>query len=129
MDHPSRWPDEPVPPGFVLAAGTTGLFVATVAAMAAHRPTHQALLMLTLVAAAASIRTTIPVAVCLGVFAWLFLTGFVVNDLGELRVHGGEDWLRLVVLLGSTWLVAHATRPPRGAVRVEPGFRRHTKDR
>lgn len=65
----------------------------------------------------------------LGVFAWLFLTGFVVNDLGELRVHGGEDWLRLAVLLGSTWLIGHATRPPWGAVRVEPRSRRHTRDR
>jgi hypothetical protein len=81
-------------------------------------PTPQALLMLTLVAAAASIRTTVPVAVCLGVFAWLFLTGFVVNDLGELRVHRGVDWLRLAVLLGSTWLVAHATGPVRGAARA-----------
>ncbi len=113
----------------MLAGGTAGLFVATVAAMAVHMPTHQALLMLTLVAAAASIRTTVPMAVSLGVFAWLFLTGFVVNDLGELRVHEGADWLRLAVPLGSTWLVVHATGRPRGAARVEPRSRRHTRDR
>jgi hypothetical protein len=61
------------------------------------------------------------------VFAWLFLTGFVVNDLGELSMHGGADWLQLAVPLGSTWLVAHATEPVRCA--SSPRSRRRTGDR
>ena len=51
-------------------------------------------------------------ALAVGVIGWLFVTGFVVNDGGALRLTGVADLVRLVVLLGVAQACALAGRIP-----------------
>ena len=122
--RPAQAADETIPPpAFVLAGGSVALLVATVAATELRMPTNTALVMLALIAAAASIRTSAPVAVSLAVIAWLLLVGFVVNRLGELRIHSREDWFRLGLLVASSSVVAFVTRRRRAvAAPARPGL-------
>ena len=70
-----------------------------------------------LLVAALSTGRTVAVAVCVAVIGWLFVTGFAVNSLGELRVTGPADGVRVAVLLAGAMLGRLASRhvgPGRG---------------
>jgi len=99
---------------YSIAGGAAALFVVTAVAPGLGVPTRYTVMLVALITAAASVGIPIPAAVSIGGIGWLFLTGFVVNENGELRIHGLADWLRLALLLGVAALVSHATRARTG---------------
>jgi len=110
MQRPARSVAADESAAFALAGGSVALFAATVIAGGIHMRPSEGLVLTALVAAAGSIRVSVPAALALGMIAWSFLTGFVVNNLGELRIQGIADWARLATLLACTTVVACATR-------------------
>ena len=79
-----------------------------------------------LITAAASVGISTSAAAAVGGIGWLFLTGFVVNEYGELRIHGLGDLLRLALLLSVAVIVSHATGAPTGTA-AEAGSDRSTR--
>jgi hypothetical protein len=55
-------------------------------------------------------------ALAVGLIGWLFVTGFVVNDGGALRLTGAADLGRLLALLGVAQACALAGRHPHAIV-------------
>jgi K+-sensing histidine kinase KdpD len=98
-----------------LRTSTAGRFLATywgsVLVVDLTRPLGQAVCLVALVGlvAACSVHQHVAVAIALGLVAWLFVTGFVVNPLGLLAVHGPADAVRLALLTTVAALTAHLT--------------------
>ncbi|HEX6918634.1 MAG TPA: hypothetical protein VF314_00225 [Actinomycetes bacterium] len=74
-------------------------------------PISVGLALVTVVTAACCVRVRLPIALGVAVLGWAFLTGFVVNHYGQLRVTGTGDLWRLLMLLGTAALVSRATTP------------------
>jgi hypothetical protein len=64
--------------------------------------------------ATCSIRQRPLVAAGVGVIAWCFLTGFVVNSYGDLSVHTSSDLLWLTVMTSSALAASGVTQLVRG---------------
>lgn len=76
-----------------------GALLAVDAGMATDASPVVSVVMVALVAAACSAGQRAVVAVPIGLVGWLVVTGFVVNDYGELALTGSGDLWRLVALL------------------------------
>jgi nitroreductase len=62
-----------------------------------------------LVVAVCSVRQGLVTAVAAAGIGWLFVTGFVVDRLGELTWHGSADAVRLLLLVAAAAATAHLT--------------------
>lgn len=94
--------DPRVPAGFVLGiAFGLMLAVAALFQVTAARPSVDGgLVVTTAVTAVAAWWSRVPVAFATGITGWLMINGFLVNQHGQLRWHGGGDLVRLGVLVG-----------------------------
>ena len=87
-------------PEFRLFACFWGGMAALGVGRAAGAPDSLRALLVIAVVAGCSLGVRAVPALAVGVIGWLFVTGFVVNDAGALRLSGVGDLGRLVVLLG-----------------------------
>jgi K+-sensing histidine kinase KdpD len=109
------------PGAYSVAAGAAALFIVSALAPDLGLPTAYTVTLAALITAAASVGISLPAALSVAGIGWLYLTGFVFNDHGELHIHSPGDWLRLALMLGDAVLISRATRgPPSQAPRRSP---------
>jgi hypothetical protein len=100
-------PERP-PGGFLLAAAFTGSLLVVTTVHALMLSAGWGLALVAAVVTACGIDATWVEAAGAGLLGWLFLTGFVTNQEGELRIDGSTDVWRLLLLVGLA-LVSSAT--------------------
>jgi hypothetical protein len=98
------------PAGFNLAAAFAISFPLVVLSHIVGLPTSWAVALIALVVALCSTGATWPASLGVAVTGWLFVTGFVINSLGELHVTGFSDVWRLMLLIGVAVLSTAASR-------------------
>lgn len=96
--------------GVRVAAAFGGCYLAVTVAATAGVPAPAAVLLVALLVGVCSVGAGAPAALGSALLGWLFVTGFVVNRDGVLRLTGSADVVRLVVLLAVALAVAGATR-------------------
>lgn len=94
---------------WTLAGGAVTVFV--LSAVLKGRPWATAFLAIALAVALWSRHVPLVAGMALGVIGWLFLTGFIINGQGEIRLSGWADVIRLAVLIGIAPVVALLSRP------------------
>lgn len=98
------------PAGFSLAAGFTGSFLAVTVANVLSLPASAGLLLVAIVVALSSLDATWAATLGVAVLGWLFVTGFLTNQLGELRIASSDDGWRLLLLVAVAMTSAAARR-------------------
>ncbi|RBQ21048.1 hypothetical protein DP939_08320 [Spongiactinospora rosea] len=96
--------DRPRPSGLLIGFGFAAAAVACLVAAAlvpAGEPGARLVLVAVLVGGYAAAAADVPAALCTGLFAWLFVTGFLVNHAGHLVFSGVADLARLGVLVAA----------------------------
>jgi hypothetical protein len=103
------------PAGFNLASAFGVSFLLVAASHVVGLSTFWAVSLIALVVAVCSAGATWPASLGVGVIGWLFVTGFVINSLGELHVTGLSDVSRLLLLVGVAVFSTAASRRGRHA--------------
>jgi hypothetical protein len=98
------------PAGFNLASAFGISFLLVAVSDVVGLPTYWAVALIALVVALCSTGATWPASLGVGVIGWLFVTGFVVNSLGELHITGLSDVGRLLLLVGVAVVSTAASR-------------------
>jgi hypothetical protein len=99
-----------LPVGFTLGAAFAGAFVVVTLAKVLAVPEGWGVLMVALVVGLSSIDAEWLAALGAVVLGWLFLTGFVINGFGQLRVTGRGDAARLALLVVVATVFTAASR-------------------
>jgi hypothetical protein len=107
MIKPGRRSDDA---GVCLTIGAAASTLTLLAAAALEAATTRVFLLLALVVAGTSLRSTSAVGAGIGALAWGLFTGFLLHRFGELSF-GPDDVARLVLLVGVGALTAVATGP------------------
>jgi hypothetical protein len=106
------------PAGFNLAPAFGVSFLLVAVSHVVDLSTFWAVALISLVVALCSTGATWPASLGVGVIGWLFVTGFVINSLGELHVTGWSDAWRLLLLVGVAVVSTAASRRGRLASRL-----------
>jgi hypothetical protein len=100
-----------LPVGFTLAAAFAGAFVVVTLANVLAVPKGAGVLVVALVVGVCSIDAEWLATVGVVMLGWLFVTGFVINRLGELHITGRADASRLALLVAVATTFTAASRP------------------
>jgi hypothetical protein len=103
------------PAGFNLAAAFSTSLLLVAASQVVALPAYWAVALIVIVVALCSTGATWPASLGVALIGWLFVTGFVINSLGELHVTGLSDLWRLLLLVGVAVVSTAASRRGRHA--------------
>ena len=98
------------PAGFNLAAAFTTSLLLVAGAHVVELPTYWAVALIAIGVGLCSTGATWRASLGVAVIGWLFVTGFVINRLGELHVTGLPDAWRLLLMVGVAVVSTAASR-------------------